>query len=162
MLSVVVPIQGVSGHFPVAQLPLTWEVSFHMLWLEILSSHETSISPGQEPKCHFSVHPRPCCRVLLLGAHTFQESVYQESTLISFWPEMGSADGGKERRKTIRYFKLSLLNFSGGKPFVADILMQEAELKWHAMHFKVKNENILLHAVVVDLSGLSYLKHTLL
>lgn len=33
---------------------------------------------------------------------------------------MCSADDREERRKPNRTFKLSLLSFSGGKPFVAD------------------------------------------
>lgn len=76
-------------------------------------------------KDHFSVLPWPCCKVLLLNVHTSKESVYQESTLISFFlaSNMFCRCWEIEGKKKKRNFKLSLLKFCGGKTFVRVLAM---------------------------------------
>lgn len=128
VFQVVVHLRCVSEHFLVAQLPSAWVVAFHMLQPEFLSSHEISISPSHE-------HPRTTSLSILSHATGFCCLMLTPPKSQSTRKVCGYSGQhcvlrmmGKRGKKQTEILSSIFLNFSGGKPFVADTVMQKAEL----------------------------------
>lgn len=120
-----------------------------MLQLEVFSSRDISNSPIQKHPntCSLSIHGHAAGFWYLMLTPLRNQFHFGLQCVLQMME--------KRQLKKPRNFKLCLLNFSVGKPFVADTVIQEVEIKLHTKLFKVKKEHTLSHAVVAVLSGLS-------